>query len=152
MQDERDDVARRVEAIVYAVFEAGKNKDFASLERLHLNSEEFSKFDEFPPFTRQDSKQALIYEEAAFANITDFQYELQEMKVDIFGQVAIATFYLDYRGVFVNDYSFEGSPVRSRSRATIVLLQLQDGWKIVHEHFSSFPDWPAKMKSQTGGV
>jgi ketosteroid isomerase-like protein len=47
----------------------------------------------------------------------------KEMKIQLFGNVAIATFHLDDRAGFVN-------------RRTIVLNKSQSGWKIVHLHAS----------------
>lgn len=144
---------KRIAATVYAVFEAGKNKELSLLEELHSNSGKFTKFDDFPPYTRQELQQAIIYEQAAFANISDFQYNIDQLRIDMLGEVAIATFYLDYKGVFVNDYSFEGRPVSNRSRVTMVLAKEAGRWKIVHEHFSTIPEWPsAESKDQKGGA
>lgn len=47
----------------------------------------------------------------------------KEMKIQLFGDVAIATFHLDDRAGFLN-------------RRTIVLNKTQAGWKIVHLHAS----------------
>jgi ketosteroid isomerase-like protein len=47
----------------------------------------------------------------------------KEMKIQLFGNVAIATFHLDDRTGFVN-------------RRTIVLNKSDSGWKIVHLHAS----------------
>ena len=47
----------------------------------------------------------------------------KEMKVQIFGDIAIATFHLDDRAGFLN-------------RRTIVLHKTSMGWKIVHLHAS----------------
>jgi ketosteroid isomerase-like protein len=47
----------------------------------------------------------------------------REMRLQLFGDVAIATFHLDDRAGFVN-------------RRTIVLNKTQKGWKIVHLHAS----------------
>jgi ketosteroid isomerase-like protein len=47
----------------------------------------------------------------------------RDMRIQIFGDVAIATFHLDDRAGFVN-------------RRTIVLNKTKDGWKIVHLHAS----------------
>ena len=47
----------------------------------------------------------------------------RDMKIQLFGNVAIATFYLDDRAGFVN-------------RRTIVLNKSETGWKIVHLHAS----------------
>jgi len=137
-----------VAAFIQAFFEAGKEKDLTSLMDYH-SPVGFTKFDENPPFTRQSSEEAFIHEQAAFANISDYEYKIEELKIDLFGETAVATFYLTYKGVFVNDYSFEGMTVGSRSRVTMVLSRFRDRWKIVHEHFSSFPDLPRKETANT---
>lgn len=139
------DEKKQVEAVILAFFEAGKNKELSSLENFHPLREFFTKFDENPPFTRQNADEAFIHEQAAFANISDYSYLIEDLRVDLIGGVvAIATFYLSYNGIFVNDYSFEGSPVKSKDRVTMVLLKSDRGWLIVHEHFSRFPDWEPK--------
>ncbi len=132
-----------VASVIFAFFEAGKNKDLTALSRFH-SVRNFSKFDENPPYTRQNSEEAFVYEQAAFVNISDYNYEIEDLKIDLVDQVAIATFYLTYTGIFVNDYSFEGKTVSSKSRVTMVLSSLPEGWKIVHEHFSPFPELPKK--------
>ena len=136
-EEERKEVA----SVIFAFFEAGKNKELAELGRFHEAHNLFTKFDENPPYTRQNSQDAFVHEQAAFANISDYQYSVDDLRIDLLGTVAIATFYLTYKGMFVNDYSFEGSPVGSRARVTMVLSRSEDGWRIVHEHLSRFPDW-----------
>jgi ketosteroid isomerase-like protein len=130
-----------IESLIRSFFDAGKNKDLPSLSAFHAASDKFSKFDENPPYTRQNSEEAFVHEQAAFANISDYSYTIDGLRVDLFGDTAVATFYLTYKGMFVNDYSFEGSPVGSRARVTMVLTREKDGWKIAHEHLSRFPDW-----------
>jgi len=132
-----------VASFILSFFDAGREKDLTSLMDFHSPTS-FSKFDDNPPFTRQNSEEAFIHEQAAFASISDYQYKVEDMRVDLVGETAIATFYLTYNGVFVNDYSFEGMTVGSKSRATMVLTKFKGGWKIVHEHFSSLPDIPGK--------
>jgi len=134
---------RDVASVIFSFFEAGKNKDLAALGRFHSAHGSFSKFDENPPYTRQNSQDAFVHEQAAFANISDYEYSIDDLRIDMLGSVAVATFYLAYRGMFVNDYSFEGSPVSSRARVTMVLSRSENGWQIVHEHLSRFPDWPS---------
>ena len=130
---------KEVEALIHAFFEAGKNKDLAALADFHARREVFSKFDENPPYTRQSSQEAFVYEQAAFSNISDYNYSIDELRADLFEDVAVASFYLNYSGMFVNDYSFEGSPIRGRTRVTMVLTRTPKGWKAVHEHLSHLP-------------
>jgi len=138
---------KEVASVIFAFFEAGKNKDLTALARFHSLSQ-FSKFDENPPYTRQNSDEAFVHEQAAFANISDYNYEVESLRIDFIDSTAIATFYLTYRGIFVNDYSFEGRTVSSKSRVTMVLSSLPEGWKIVHEHFSQFPDFKSSLVSE----
>ena len=141
MPQSEDQDRKDVTAVITAFFEAGKEKDLPALAGFHAPAPIFSKFDENPPFTRQNSEEAFVYEQAAFANISDYAYRIENLKVDIIGEAAVATFYLTYSGIFVNDYSFEGSPTGSHVRVTMVLARSASGWKIAHEHFSRFPDW-----------
>jgi ketosteroid isomerase-like protein len=136
-----DEDKRAIQAVIRAFFDAGKNKDLTSLAEFHSSRANFTKFDENPPFTRQNSDDAFVHEQAAFANISDYEYAIDDLRVDLFGDLAVATFYLTYKGMFVNDYSFEGSPVSSHSRVTMVMQKAPPGWRIAHEHFSRFPDW-----------
>ena len=140
----QEQVRKEVAAFIESFFEVGKNKELTSLMDFHSPASLFTKFDENPPYTRQNSEEAFIYEQAGFANISDYEYKIEEQKVDIVGDVAIATFYLTFTGVFVNDYSFEGMTVGSRSRVTMVVARFRDGWKFVHAHFSAFPDMSKK--------
>jgi ketosteroid isomerase-like protein len=143
-----DNDKKEIEAAIRAFFEAGKNKDLTALADFHAPRDQFTKFDENPPYTRQNSDEAFIYEQAAFANISDYSYSIDELRVDLLGDVAVASFYLGYSGMFVNDYSFEGSPVRARTRATMVLVRTPKGWKTVHEHFSRMPDLHAQRRPE----
>ena len=158
---------------IYRVFDAAKNRDFGTLAAMHYSDEDlFSKFDYSSPYKRQSFSQALMHEEVAYSNITDFNYKIDELKIDLLSdEVAIATFHLETGGLFVNDYRFEGSPARSKLRVTMVflwkekddeiegkrfpLLDSKDKssnyqWLIAHEHFSSFPDEPEPKKKAHG--
>ncbi len=83
--------------MILTYFEAGRDKDIPSLGDFYSSREVFTKFDENPPFTGQSSDEAFIYEQAAFANISDYSYQTEDLWID-FGDAAIATFYLTYRG------------------------------------------------------
>ncbi len=139
-----DNKKKEVASVVFGFFEAGKNKDLAVLNKFHSPSSVFTKFDEHPPYTRQDSEEAFVYEQASFANLSDYRYEIENLRIDLIGETAVATFYLNYKGMFVNDYSFEGRTLAAKSRVTMVLAKFQGEWKIAHSHFSSIPERPAQ--------
>ncbi|HUI01592.1 MAG TPA: nuclear transport factor 2 family protein [Nitrososphaerales archaeon] len=131
-----DQSRREVAALITAYFEVGKSKEITSLSKFFAPAQYFTKFDESPPLTRQNVNEAFMYEQARFANISDYDYKVEDLRIDVVGFMAIATFYLSYKGVFVNDYSFEGSTVSGRSRVTMVVGKFGDSWKIVHQHSS----------------
>ena len=135
-----DEAKNEVTAVITSYFEVGKSKDITTLSRFFAPSQYFSKFDESAPYTRQSSDEAFMYEQARFANISDYEYKVEQLRIDVVGLIAIATFYLSYKGVFVNDYAFEGSTVGGKSRVTMVLGKFGDAWKIVHQHVSRFSD------------
>ncbi len=137
---------KEVTAFITAYFEVGKSKDITTLSKFFAPSQYFSKFDESPPYTRQTSDEAFMYEQARFANISDFEYKIEDLRIDVVGFMAVATFYLNYTGVFVNNYAFEGSAVGGRSRVTMVLGKFGDSWKLVHQHVSRIEDPRGKSR------
>jgi ketosteroid isomerase-like protein len=148
----KQQLRQQVKNAIYRVFDAAKTRDFGILAAMHYPSDElFSKFDYSSPYKRQTISQALMHEEVAYSNITDFSYTIDDLRIDLISQeVAIATFHLETGGLFVNDYRFEGSPARAKLRASMVFLWKEDQWLIVHEHFSSFPEEREKEEKQTG--
>jgi ketosteroid isomerase-like protein len=53
------------------------------------------------------------------------------LKIDVFGDVGIATFILDY------SYNSGGETRHAKERATMVFVKKGGSWKIVHEHLSA---------------
>ena len=148
----KEQLRRQVKNAIYRTFDAAKSRDFGVLAAMHYQSDDlFSKFDYSAPYKRQTFSQALMHEEVAYSNITDFNYKIEDLRIDLVThEVAIATFHLETGGLFVNDYRFDGSPARSKLRATMTFLWKVDIWLIVHEHFSSFPEEPEKPQKSSG--
>jgi ketosteroid isomerase-like protein len=119
-----------VAKIIHELFEAAEQGDLQRLESFHLYGPKFSKFDDMPPSARQDAAATRRQERMALSALTDFSATVEDLRVDVLGSVAVATFILRY--------SFE-TPDASGSasaRSTMVLVETADTWKIVHEHFS----------------
>jgi ketosteroid isomerase-like protein len=115
---------------VHAVFEAAERADVDRLEALHLYGAKFSKFDDMPPSTRQDAASARENERAALTRLKSFSATVEDLRVDVLGSVAVATFILRY--------SFETADASrsSSARSTMVFVEVAGSWKILHEHFS----------------
>ncbi|MFQ5921156.1 MAG: YybH family protein [Nitrososphaerales archaeon] len=128
-----------VERAVRMAFEIGKSKDLRSIQGMHLNDERFSKFGEMPPYTRMNFSEACMHEELFFASVSDYQFRLEDLRVDLFDDMAVATFLVEHSGMLVDDYSFRGQTMRSKSRGTMIFQKKGSEWLIVHEHFSKIP-------------
>jgi ketosteroid isomerase-like protein len=115
---------------VHDVFEAAERGDANRLEALHLYGPKFTKFDDIPASTRQDASTTRENERIALSRLGSFSATVQDLKVDVFGSVAVATFLLRY--------SFETPDVSgsSSARSTMVFVETAGAWRIVHEHFS----------------
>lgn len=130
------DISRIKEAI-FEYFQIAKTKEIERIDSF-LDSK-FTKFGDSPPYDRREFDRALMLEQLQFASISDFDFKIDGLKIEIWGDVAIATFILEITGMIVDDYSFRGTTISNKSRTTIVLQKDKNGrWKMVHQHLSKF--------------
>ncbi len=118
-----------VKAIIIQRIDGIKNKNAQAIEGL-VDRDRYTKFDDWPPFERQDST-ALKREADAINVLKEYNYETNNWKIDIFGDAALASFTISYRGT-IRDLEFS-----IRSRITAFLVR-KESWKLVHEHWSRF--------------
>jgi hypothetical protein len=97
------------------------------LQRIHLLSDKFSKFGP-RNFERQDVTSTNASEAEFFSSISNADYRVNDLKIDVFGAVGVVTYYPQVS--FVK----EGEPKLVNGRQTLVFLKTDQGWKIVHEH------------------
>lgn len=62
--------------------------------------------------------------------ISGFDYELGDLKINVFGEVAVVTFHADFRPTIGADV------VQIWGSTTLVFVKVDDDWKITHEHHS----------------
>lgn len=125
----------KINELIYNYFQIAKTKEIEKLEEFF--DSRFTKFGDSPPYDRRDSERALMLEQLQFASLSDYDFKIEDMKIDILDGAAIATFTLESSGMLVDDYSFRGTTVKVKSRATIVLQKDKDGqWKMIHQHLS----------------
>jgi ketosteroid isomerase-like protein len=114
---------------VRTVFRAGEDRDFARLRTFHAEDPAFSRWSNRPGGELLDIAAAHEEEEAAFGALTPGTHVAPEqIRVDLFGPVAVSTF-------LVHVTAPDGAVLRRR-RGTLVWRHDSDGWRIVHEHFS----------------
>lgn len=128
---------KKVEERLQEIMSAAQNKDVDRLESYHLFGPKFTKFDDFEPLERQDAETTRELEREAITGVKEFAPSVNDLKVDVFGPVAVATFVFEY-GII----TYDDEELSVRARSTMVFVKDGPEWKIAHEHFSSFKGNP----------
>ncbi len=97
------------------------------LQSLHLENEKFTKFGP-RSFERQNVESTNKSEATFFSSISNVNYEIKDLKIDVFGEIGIVTYYS-----YVS-FAKNGNEKNVNGRQTLVFLKTNDGWKIIHEH------------------
>ena len=119
--------------IIQTFFETGKTKDFSVLRSIQVNSPEFSSFSDVPPYSLKGYAESIALEELRFSSISDYDYEIKNARMNIFGNIGVVTFVLNQKGMLVDNKAFTGQHITINGRATFVLIK-EDTWKIIHYH------------------
>lgn len=126
---EAQDELRKVVASIVKDCETANSK---GLEAIHLKSDKFTKFGP-RNFERQDVESANESEIAHFSSVSNFKMIVKDLKIDVFGDVGIATYYPN------STFEKDGNVITGRGRQTLVFLKTPEGWKIIHEHGTKAP-------------
>jgi hypothetical protein len=121
--------------IIESLFESGKTKDFSSLRDIHLNDSKFSSFSDLPPYDLKDFQTTIELEELRFISISDYDYQIKNPKISVFGNTAVVALELKQKGMLVDNKAYTGEHISIEGRATFVLIKLPT-WKIAHIHLS----------------
>ena len=79
-----------VQTRIEQVLDAATAKDFDRLASYHLAGPKFTKFDDVEPLDRQDAETGMRLEVEQFTGMEDFHGRFDDLKIDVFGPVAIA--------------------------------------------------------------
>lgn len=112
---------------VYGIKADIESANIQGLQEIHLVSEKFTKFGP-RNFERQDVESTNKSEADFFSSISEASYQINDLKIDVFGDVGIATYYPKVS--FIRD----GEQVQATGRQTLVFLRTDAGWKLIHEH------------------
>ena len=125
----------KIRDIIFNYFQLAKTKEIEKIEEFVDPS--FTKFGDSPPYDRRDFERALMLEQLQFASLSDYDFKIEDLKTEVMGDAAIATFVIQVTGMIVDDYSFRGTTIDNKARATVVLRKDKSGqWKMVHQHLS----------------
>lgn len=125
--------------IIVTFFTAGKTKNVAPLSVIQLDDPRFSAYSDVPPFDLKDFSTTSALEQLRFVSISDYDFDLQNLRIDSFENFSVVTFTVKQSGMIVDNYSFRGQHFTMDSRATFVLAKYQK-WKIVHIHLTKISD------------
>jgi len=94
--------------------------------------DKLSVYDDFAPYERLEDEHLLVDHMKVWFNAIAPQISMRvrDLQVKRFGDVALATAYVDYEG------KTKERPFYMVSRGTVVFSKSPDGWKIVHKHWS----------------
>ena len=121
--------------IVELFFEIGKSKRLEILKDIQINDSSFSSFSDVPPYDLKDFSTTVALEELRFISISDYDYVINNVKVNIFGNTSVVALELIQKGMLVDNKAFTGEHITIPGRATFVLIK-KPTWKIVHIHLS----------------
>jgi ketosteroid isomerase-like protein len=122
---ERAQIERRLRE----VFAAAIAKDFNRLDDYHFYGPKFTKFSGSSP-ERLDASAGRKGEHDGLGSINGLTMQADALKIDVFGNVGIATFILDY------SFNSGGETQHAKERTTMVFVKENGAWKIAHEHLS----------------
>jgi len=118
--------------VVNTIVKDAETTNLEGLKNIHLASDKFTKFGP-RAFERQGVEDTNESELAFFGTISNYKEEIKGLKIDVFGEVGIATYYRF--ASFVQDHEQNNVSLRQ----TLVFLKTSEGWKIVHEHGNRKP-------------
>ena len=123
---ERAQIEHRLDEILVAA----RTKDFKRLDSYHLYGPKFTKFSSSSP-KRLDARATRKGEHDGLRSLRGLKMRAAALKIDVFGDVGIATFILEYR------FERDGGTTQARERATLVFVKEGGVWKVAHEHLSA---------------
>ena len=121
----RSQIERRLKEVIVAA----ENKDFERLDSYHLYGPRFTKFSGSSS-QRLDAAAGRKGEHVGLGASKGLKMRADDLKIDVFCNVGIATFILDY------SFDSGGEVVQRKERSTLVFVKDAGAWKITHEHLS----------------
>jgi ketosteroid isomerase-like protein len=122
---EKSQIAQRLQEVITAC----ESKDFTRLDSYHLYGPRFTKFSNSSPAIL-DAAAAKEGEHRGLGAATGLRMRADSLNVDVFGNVGIATFILDY------SFQSGGQTLSRKERSTLVFVRDAGQWRIIHEHLS----------------
>jgi ketosteroid isomerase-like protein len=117
-----------VTRVLDEIYKSAQTKDIDLLSSFHAYGPKFTDFKGGESRANSDKNEQ--NEREFFTTHSDFKYDIQDLKVNVFGDVAIATFH----GAF--EANKGDQHLSFQRQGTLVFVNTEGSWKIIHEHFS----------------
>ena len=130
VNDEFPQAKVEIKKVLDGIFKSFQDKDADKLISYHVYGPKFTEFRNDAP--RFGSKENEEYERGFVGAISAFDYNLGDLKIDVFGDVAVVTFEADFRPTIKEQVH------QIWANVTLVFVKYNGTWKITHEHFSQF--------------
>ncbi len=125
--------AREIAGRLLEIMDACEKKDFVRLESYHLYGPKFTKFST-ESAGRLDADVARKGERDGLSAVNGLSMRADDLKIDVFGKVGIATFVLNY------SFKAGEETIEKQAKTTMVFVKEDGAWKIAHEHLSAGPE------------
>ena len=116
-----------IREVLQSMDDASTSGDVETLAAHHLKTDKFTRFG-LDKFERVGYDECIAVETAFFSTVEDLVWDMQGLKIDVFGDVAVVTVTPEF------SFTMGGQAANGASRLTLVFLKTSEGWKIVHEH------------------
>ena len=118
-------IAKTMDSIVQSI----KDGDIDKLIAFHAYGPKFTEFKNGEP--RNDGAANEEFERSIFGSVTEVvQMNMNDLKVDVYGDVANVTFHSDFHLMFDEDLAVVNDQI------SLLFVDTGKGWRIVHEHHS----------------
>lgn len=117
-----------IKTVLDGIFKSIQENDADKLISYHIYGPKFTEFrDSEHRFNGTDNEE---YERGFVGAISGFDYNLGDLKINVFGEVAVVTFHADFRPTIGEDV------LQIWGSTTLVFVKVDNEWKITHEHHS----------------
>lgn len=117
-----------IQAVLDGIFLSIQQQDADKLISYHAYGPKFTEFKEATYRNGSEGNEA--YERGFVGMISSFDYDLEDLKIVVYGEVAVVTFHANFRP------TVEENQLQINEQTTLIFVDTDKGWKIVHEHHS----------------
>ena len=129
INDEFTESKLEIEKIMDTIWQCIAEKNIEKLISYHAYGPKFTEFQDGE--RRTGSKENEAFERSFFPSFTGIhKWDMQDLKIDVFGDVALATFHTDFQPIIESD------TLKITAQMGLLFVNTEDGWKITHEHSS----------------